>query len=89
MDRVIYFPEQGKRKMRRSWLKRNGIPLLCLLLFCTLIYQLLSGFYQLYSYNRRLKEGETLLQEKKLYLEELERRLQRSEPDPEGEIILD
>lgn len=86
MDRVIYFPEQVKPKGWRSWFKRNWITLLLILLFFTLIYQLLSGCYQLYIYNRRLKEGETLLQEKKLFLEELETRLQRPESNPALEI---
>ena len=86
MDRLIYFPDQVKPKGRRQRFKWNGITLLCLILFFTLIYQLISGLYQLFIYNRRLNEEEALLQGKRLYLEELETRLQRPELNPVFEI---
>ena len=86
MDQVIDFPDQAKSKRRRGWFKTNGLTLLFLILLFTLIYQLLSGVYQLFIYNRRLNEVEALLQGKRLYLEELETRLQRPELNPVFEI---
>ncbi|HBL36152.1 MAG TPA: hypothetical protein DDZ55_05035 [Firmicutes bacterium] len=89
MDQVIDFPDQAKSKRRRGWFKTNGLTLLFLILLFTLIYQLLSGVYQLFIYNRRLGEVEALLQEKKLFLEELEARLQTPDPTPALEIDQD
>lgn len=77
MDRVVYFPERMPPEDKGNRLKGNGLTLFLLILFLTLIFQIGSGLYNLFLYNRRLHEMETLLREKRQLVESLERQLRR------------
>lgn len=56
--------------------KFNILSFLLCILVLSLIYQIITGLYGLFLYNRRLKKGEMLLQEKLSLIEDLEVKIQ-------------
>ncbi len=52
--------------------KFNLLTFLLIMFVLSLIYQIITGLYGLFLYNRRLKEGEMLLREKLSLIENLE-----------------
>lgn len=79
MNRVVSFPEGVRPEKQLKRFKWNGVTLCLLILFLSLTYQILSGLYNLFIYNRRLREMELLLQDKRGLVESLERKLGRKE----------
>ena len=79
MDRVVYFPKRMPPENRRKRFKVKGLSLFLLFLFLILIYQIGSGLYSYFIYNRRLHEAQSLLREKQQIMESLEMQLRQAE----------
>jgi|GEM_PF-2786908 hypothetical protein len=79
MDRVVYFPKRMQTEDRRKRFKVKGLSLFLLFLFLILIYQIGSGLYRYFIYNRRLHEAQSLLKEKQQIMERLEMQLRQAE----------
>ncbi|NLM37000.1 MAG: hypothetical protein GX202_02595 [Firmicutes bacterium] len=79
MNRVVYFPKRMGTENRRKRFKVKGLSLFLLLLFLILIYQIGSGLYIYFMYNRRLHNARSLLREKQKIMEQLERQLHKAE----------
>ncbi|HHW11881.1 MAG TPA: hypothetical protein GXX33_02590 [Firmicutes bacterium] len=81
MDRIVYFPKRVETENRRKRFKVKGLSLFLLFLFLILIYQIGSGLYSYFIYNRRLRDARFLLREKQKIMEQLERQLRQAEID--------
>jgi len=79
MDRVVYFPDRMQPENRRKRFKVKGLPVFLLFLFLVLLYQIGSGLYNYFVYNRRLHEAKMLLREKQQIMENLEIQLRQAE----------
>ncbi|NLW58738.1 MAG: hypothetical protein GX073_00085 [Firmicutes bacterium] len=82
MNRVVYFPQRVPPENRRKRFRVKGLSFILLFLFLILLYQIGSGLYSYYVYNRRLHEAQTLLREKQQIMEHLERQLRQVEFNP-------